>query len=48
MNTPLTHRLAAAASSMAIPFRRFPAVVANAWQPVPVTLLTQSDTVSVH
>jgi hypothetical protein len=43
MNTPLTHRLAAAALSIVITFSLFSAVVAEAEQPVANTLLARAQ-----
>jgi len=43
MNTPLTHRLAAAVASIAVTFVLFSAVVAQATPPVAGSLLAQAD-----
>ena len=43
MNTPLTHRLAAAVASIVITFSLFSAVVSEADPPVPGSLLAQAQ-----
>lgn len=47
MNTPITHRLAAAVASIAITFTLFSAVVAEAEPPVAGSLLAQAGSATL-